>query len=216
MDAEEIIEEADSAEILNRLDITLGNKQKCLCPYHVGYGKQPTPEHDFGSCGIVEKGTWKGIHCFVCGKSWSLQQLVMDKLGCGYIEALSFICGKSVKIQFSSENSVKGHGKAFAGTVEMEGNSEIVEYRTIGNGYKSIKGFLENKPICKGTVPEIVNFDDEGIAINRLPADVKKYFYNILISELETDIAVEAKNRKDFMLRREKIKQLNKLKKEMQ
>ena len=54
MDSETIIENADSVEVLQRLDITIGPKNKCLCPYHVGYGKKPTIEHDFGSCGIVE------------------------------------------------------------------------------------------------------------------------------------------------------------------
>ena len=43
MDAEEILEDADIIEVLEKLNITIGPKNKCLCPYHVGYGKSPTP-----------------------------------------------------------------------------------------------------------------------------------------------------------------------------
>lgn len=214
MDSETIIEDANSVEVLQRLDITIGPKNKCLCPYHVGYGKKPTVEHDFGSCGIVERGNWKGIHCFVCGESWSLQRLVMDKIGCSYPEALNFIYGKNVKIQFSPENRTKGHGRSFNGTsYSAEEGSELTEYRVSGKGFKNIDEFLNNSPYCKGTVPESVVFADEGIAINGLPIETKKYFYDILIAELEEAIEIEPKNRKEFMIRREKIKQLEKIRK---
>ena len=214
LDAETIMENADIEEVLKKLDITLGPKQKCLCPYHVGYGASPTVEHDFGSCGIVERGTWKGIHCFVCSESWSLQRLVMDKLQCSYPNALSFIYGEQVKITFSPENRTKGHGRSFNGTTySSEEGSEITEYRNFGKGYDTIDAFLNNTPSKKGTIPESVVFADEGIAIDGLPITVKKYFYSVLVEELEEAVNKKPRNRKEFMIRREQIKQLDKLKK---
>lgn len=215
MDAEEILEDADIIEVLEKLNITIGPKNKCLCPYHVGYGKSPTPEHDFGSCGIIEKNNWKGIHCFVCGKSWNLVQLVMDKLNCGYIDALKFINGKNVNIKFRTEKKEIGHGRAFAGTSETEG-SEIVEYRPIKDyRFSNLKSFTENKTSGNGRIPEMVVFSDEGISFNALPQNVKDYFNSILIDELEKLTTVDVNNKKEFMIRREHLKQLNKIKKEL-
>ena len=81
--------------------------------------------------------------------------------------------------------------------------------------FSNLKSFTGNKTSGNGRIPEMVVFSDEGISFNALPQNVKDYFNSILIDELEKLTTVDVNNKKEFMIRREHLKQLNEVKKEL-
>lgn len=223
IDADEIMEECDIEEILEKLDVTLspakGINRKCLCPFHVGFGANPTPDHDYGSCGILDKGTFKGIHCFVCGKTWSVFQIVQARLNCNYIQAMQFVYGKPINNNSRSGEyekiTRKSRVKCFAGTSSEI--SDLIEIRKVnGPAYKNIDDFINEKSFIKEkTLPEYLQFENKScdFDLESLPKDLRRYLINTLLEEREEINKKIPQNEKEYLELKENYKLLKSLRK---
>lgn len=93
IDSESLLSDADMLSVLQRLpDVKLnlsrnyspdGNKVQILCRYHA--------DRNFGSANLLVHNGFKGMHCFACGASKSLIQMVQDYGNMNFYEACEFI-----------------------------------------------------------------------------------------------------------------------------
>lgn len=67
------------------------NKVQVLCKYH--------NDVHYGSAYLQRHSSWIGIHCFACGESWSLTQIIMNDLGFSYPKTLEFLAEYSGGIE---------------------------------------------------------------------------------------------------------------------
>lgn len=213
----------DMVDLCQRLDITVesgSNKENgrhVLCPYHVGYNAKPSVEHDFGSASIYIKGNFKGIHCFVCGKSYSAPQLVMDRFSINYREAMNFINGENAwentdKNKYAAKK-LFGVSKSFGGTTSEEVSETVLYAKHKKKAYKTINGFInDDAVIVSAENPEYVIFN-EGLDFSDTPSYIQTKVLTNLLKVLEEEVKEAPTSKKDFMERREKLKKIKEIKK---
>lgn len=219
--SDDYLDAVDMEELCQRLDITLdsstpGENRKVLCPYHVGFGAKPSIEHDFGSCGIYTKGNYKGIHCFVCGKSYSAAQLVMDKFSISYSQAVQYLGGDELTDEDRRKLALKrivGDAKSFAGFYKSERSESFEFIHELKPAYASAAAYCEGKPYENILAPKVKYIKWEtGLDLSEMSANVQNYILNSLQEELVEATKEKPKTRKELTAAKEKLKIVSNIK----
>ena len=124
---------------------------KCLNPEH-------SDEHP--SMSITKDG--KYIHCFACGKTYTLTELVMQDQNCGYFEAINYLksqykninLDKITQLQIEKEKKKFGFDK-ITKILEEDKKNKVVDSKAVE--YLKSRGFLNPEVIAEMATLKVIN-----------------------------------------------------------